>query len=96
MHLQIIKSSYRDAEIPNPIWRKLLTQRYFNIALWRQLNIQKNSGHERCDLPNKSVKLILDTATACFDVLRAIDSLSFIERKKTSLPSLDQTTQRLT
>lgn len=93
------KSGYRDARDTesNSIGANLtLTQSVFNMALWRQLNIQeKTAGMSDVTYQTSQQKLILDTATAYFDVLRAIDSLSFIEAQKEQVyRQLDQTTQR--
>ncbi len=93
------KSGYRDARDTesNSIGASLtLTQSVFNMALWRQLNIQeKTAGMSDVTYQTSQQKLILDTATAYFDVLRAIDSLSFIEAQKEQVyRQLDQTTQR--
>lgn len=93
------KSGYRDAKDTesNSIGASLtLTQSVFNMALWRQLNIQeKTAGMSDVTYQTSQQKLILDTATAYFDVLRAIDSLSFIEAQKEQVyRQLDQTTQR--
>ncbi|MBG6038437.1 outer membrane channel protein TolC [Proteus cibarius] len=93
------KSGYRDARDTesNSIGANLtLTQSVFNMALWRQLNMQeKTAGMSDVTYQTSQQKLILDTATAYFDVLRAIDSLSFIEAQKEQVyRQLDQTTQR--
>lgn len=93
------KSGYRDARDTesNSIGASLtLTQSVFNMALWRQLNMQeKTAGMSDVTYQTSQQKLILDTATAYFDVLRAIDSLSFIEAQKEQVyRQLDQTTQR--
>ncbi|MBG2876872.1 outer membrane channel protein TolC [Proteus alimentorum] len=93
------KSGYRDNNNTesNSIGANLtLTQSVFNMALWRQLNIQeKTAGMSDVTYQTSQQKLILDTATAYFDVLRAIDSLSFIEAQKEQVyRQLDQTTQR--
>ncbi|MEQ5209321.1 TolC family protein, partial [Proteus sp. fly-1067] len=60
------------------------------------LNLQeKTAGMSDVTYQTSQQKLILDTATAYFDVLRAIDSLSFIEAQKEQVyRQLDQTTQR--
>lgn len=93
------KSGYRDARDTesNSIGASLtLTQSVFNMSLWRQLNLQeKTAGMSDVTYQTSQQKLILDTATAYFDVLRAIDSLSFIEAQKEQVyRQLDQTTQR--
>lgn len=93
------KSGYRDAKDTesNSIGASLtLTQSVFNMSLWRQLNLQeKTAGMSDVTYQTSQQKLILDTATAYFDVLRAIDSLSFIEAQKEQVyRQLDQTTQR--
>ncbi|HGW5667213.1 TPA: outer membrane channel protein TolC, partial [Proteus mirabilis] len=64
--------------------------------LWRQLTMQeKTAGMSDVTYQTSQQQLILDTATAYFNVLRAIDSLSFIEAQKEQVyRQLDQTTQR--
>ena len=73
-----------------------LTQKIFDMSAWRQLNLQeKTAGISDVTYQTSQQKLILDTATAYFNVLRAIDSLSYIEAQKEQVyRQLDQTTQR--
>ncbi|HGJ5875118.1 MAG TPA: outer membrane channel protein TolC [Arsenophonus sp.] len=73
-----------------------LTQTIFDLSKWQQLNIQqKTAGIADVTYQTNQQKLILDTATAYFDVLRAIDLLNYIEaQKKAVYRQLDQTTQR--
>ena len=60
-----------------------LTQTIFDMSLWRQLTMQeKTAGMSDVTYQTSQQQLILDTATAYFNVLRAIDSLSFIEAQK--------------
>lgn len=73
-----------------------LTQTIFDMSKWQQLDIQeKTAGIADVTYQTNQQKLILDTATAYFDVLRAIDLLDYIEaQKKAVYRQLDQTTQR--
>lgn len=93
------KSGYRDAKNTesNSLGANLtLTQTIFDMSLWRQLTMQeKTAGMSDVTYQTSQQQLILDTATAYFNVLRAIDSLSFIEAQKEQVyRQLDQTTQR--
>ncbi|MEQ4924907.1 outer membrane channel protein TolC [Proteus hauseri] len=93
------KSGYRDARDTesNSLGANLtLTQTVFDMSKWRQLNIQeKTAGMSDVTYQTSQQQLILDTSTAYFNVLRAIDSLSFIEAQKEQVyRQLDQTTQR--
>ncbi|RWR01407.1 membrane protein [[Pantoea] beijingensis] len=73
-----------------------LTQTIFDMSKWRALTLQeKAAGIQDVTYQTAQQSLILDTATAYFNVLRAIDSLSFTEAQKQSIyRQLDQTTQR--
>ncbi len=73
-----------------------LTQTLFDLSKWRALTIQeKQAGIQDVNFQNREQKLILDTATAYFKVLRTIDALSTTEaQKKAVYRQLDQTTQR--
>lgn len=73
-----------------------LTQTLFDMSLWRQLNLQeKQAGIQDVSYQVSQQSLILNTATAYFNVLRAIDLLSYTEaQKKEVYRQLDQTTQR--
>ncbi|WP_434525753.1 outer membrane channel protein TolC [Photorhabdus asymbiotica] len=73
-----------------------LTQTIFDMSKWRLLNLQeKTAGIADVTYQSSEQKLILDSATAYFKVLRTIDSLSYIEAQKTAIyRQLDQTTQR--
>ncbi|WP_300004815.1 outer membrane channel protein TolC [uncultured Cedecea sp.] len=73
-----------------------LTQNIFDMSKWRALGLQeKTAGIQDVIYQNAQQALILNTATAYFNVLNAIDSLSFIEAQKQSVyRQLDQTTQR--
>lgn len=93
------KSGYRDTKNTesNSLGANLtLTQTIFDMSLWRQLTMQeKTAGMSDVTYQTSQQQLILDTATAYFNVLRAIDSLSFIEAQKEQVyRQLDQTTQR--
>ncbi|AUX94753.1 outer membrane channel protein TolC [Mixta gaviniae] len=73
-----------------------LTQTIFDMSKWRALTLQeKNAGIEDVTYQTAQQNLMLNTATAYFNVLRAIDSLSYTEAQKQSIyRQLDQTTQR--
>lgn len=73
-----------------------LTQTIFDMSKWRALTLQeKAAGIQDVTFQTSEQQLILNTATAYFNVLRAIDSLSYTEAQKQSVyRQLDQTTQR--
>ena len=73
-----------------------LTQTIFDMSKWRALTLQeKNAGVQDVSYQAAQQNLMLNTATAYFNVLRAIDALSYIEAQKQSIyRQLDQTTQR--
>ncbi|PIJ49480.1 outer membrane channel protein TolC [Erwinia sp. OLTSP20] len=73
-----------------------LTQTLFDMSKWRALTLQeKTAGIQDVTFQTAQQKLLLNTATAYFNVLRAIDSLSYTEAQKDSIyRQLDQTTQR--
>lgn len=73
-----------------------LTQTIFDMSKWRALTLQeKTAGISDVTFQTASQKLILDTATAYFNVLQAIDSLSYVQANKQAVyRTLDQTTQR--
>jgi len=73
-----------------------LTQTIFDMSKWRALTLQeKTAGISDVTFQTASQKLILDTATAYFNVLQAIDSLSYVQANKLAVyRTLDQTTQR--
>ena len=73
-----------------------LTQTLFDMSKWRALTLQeKSAGIQDVTYQTAQQSLMLNTATAYFNVLRAIDSLSYIEAQKQSIyRQLDQTTQR--
>ncbi|MCG8710397.1 outer membrane channel protein TolC [Brenneria sp. 4F2] len=73
-----------------------LTQTLFDMSKWRALTLQeKQAGIEDVTFQTAQQSLILNTATAYFNVLRAIDSLSYINAQKQAIyRQLDQTTQR--
>ncbi|RLM27583.1 outer membrane channel protein TolC [Brenneria alni] len=73
-----------------------LTQTLFDMSKWRALTLQeKQAGIEDVTYQSAQQTLILDTATAYFNVLRAIDSLSYINAQKQAIyRQLDQTSQR--
>lgn len=73
-----------------------VTQTLFDMSKWRGLTLQEKAAGIQ-DVIYQSVQqtLILNTATAYFNVLSAIDSLSYIEAQKQAVyRQLDQTTQR--
>ncbi len=73
-----------------------LTQVIFDMSKWRSLTLQeKTAGIQDVTWQVDQQELILNTATAYFKVLSAIDSLSYIEAEKKAIyRQLDQTTQR--
>lgn len=73
-----------------------LTQTLFDMSKWRQLTLQeKSAGIQDVTFQTDQQTLILNTATAYFNVLSAIDTLSYIEAQKQAIyRQLDQTTQR--
>ncbi|CNJ78659.1 outer membrane channel protein TolC [Yersinia aldovae] len=73
-----------------------LTQTIFDMSKWRVLTLQeKTAGIQDVVFQTSEQTLILNTATAYFNVLKAIDTLSYTEAQKQSVyRQLDQTTQR--
>ncbi|WP_034943346.1 outer membrane channel protein TolC [Erwinia oleae] len=73
-----------------------LTQTIFDMSKWRALTLQeKQAGIQDVSYQASQQTLILNTATAYFNVLNAIDTLSYNEAQKQSIyRQLDQTTQR--
>lgn len=73
-----------------------LTQTIFDMSKWRALSLQeKSAGIQDVTFQTDQQTLILNTATAYFNVLSAIDSLSYTEAQKQAIyRQLDQTTQR--
>ncbi|PWC13132.1 outer membrane channel protein TolC [Brenneria roseae subsp. americana] len=73
-----------------------LTQTLFDMSKWRALTLQeKQAGIEDVTYQSAQQNLMLNTATVYFNVLRAIDSLSYINAQKQAIyRQLDQTTQR--
>ena len=73
-----------------------LTQTIFDMSKWRALTLQeKTAGIQDVSYQTDQQALMLNSATAYFNVLSAIDSLSFIEAEKKAIyRQLDQTTQR--
>ncbi|KAA8999276.1 outer membrane channel protein TolC [Affinibrenneria salicis] len=73
-----------------------LTQTLFDLSKWRALTLQeKQAGIQDITYQSAQQTLILDTATAYFNVLRAIDALSYTNAQKQAIyRQLDQTTQR--
>lgn len=92
-------SGYRDARNTESTGLNAslkLTQVVFDMSKWRQLDIQeKTAGISDVTYQTSQQQLILDTATAYFNVLKAIDALSYIQANKDAVyRQLDQTTQR--
>lgn len=92
-------SGYRDANNTESTGLNAslkLTQTVFDMSKWRQLTIQeKTAGISDVTYQTSQQQLILDTATAYFNVLKAIDALSYIEANKEAVyRQLDQVTQR--
>ncbi|UYU32499.1 outer membrane channel protein TolC [Siccibacter colletis] len=73
-----------------------LTQTIFDMSRWRALTLQeKSAGIQDVTWQVDQQTLILNTATAYFNVLSAIDALSYTEAQKQAIyRQLDQTTQR--
>ncbi|WP_343550726.1 outer membrane channel protein TolC [Pantoea sp.] len=73
-----------------------LTQSIFDMSKWRALSLQeKQAGIQDVTYQVAQQDLILNSATAYFNVLKAIDTLSYTEAQKQSIyRELDQTTQR--
>jgi outer membrane protein len=73
-----------------------LTQTIFDMSKWRALSLQeKQAGIQDVTYQVAQQDLILNSATAYFNVLKAIDTLSYTEAQKQSIyRELDQTTQR--
>ncbi len=73
-----------------------LTQVLFDMSKWRALTLQeKTAGIQDVTYQTDRQTLILNTATAYFKVLAAIDTLSYTEAQKQAIyRQLDQTTQR--
>lgn len=73
-----------------------LTQTVFDMSKWRALTLQeKTAGIQDVTWQVDKQNLLLNTATAYFEVLSAIDSLSYTEAQKQAVyRQLDQTTQR--
>ncbi|WP_368889766.1 outer membrane channel protein TolC [Morganella morganii] len=73
-----------------------LTQTIFDMSKWRQLNLQEQTaGISDITFQSAQQQLIVDTAVAYFNVLRALDTLSFVQAQKEAVyRQLDQTTQR--
>lgn len=93
------RNNYRDASGINSNVANAslqLTQTLFDMSKWRSLTLQeKNASIQDVIYQNAQQQLILNTATAYFNVLRAVDTLSYIESQKQAIyRQLDQTTQR--
>lgn len=73
-----------------------LTQTLFDMSKWRALTLQeKSAGIQDVTFQTDQQTLILNTASAYFKVLNAIDVLSYTQAQKQAIyRQLDQTTQR--
>lgn len=73
-----------------------LTQSIFDLSKWKGLDIQeKQAGIADISYQKAQQDIILETATAYFNVLKSIDSLYYINANKKAVYSqLDQATQR--
>lgn len=73
-----------------------LTQTIFDMSKWRQLDLQeKTAGISDITFQSAQQQLIVDTSVAYFNVLRALDTLSYVQSQKEAVyRQLDQTTQR--
>ncbi|XVB27685.1 outer membrane channel protein TolC [Citrobacter koseri] len=73
-----------------------LTQVLFDMSKWRALTLQeKSAGIQDVTFQTDQQTLILNTASAYFKVLNAIDVLSYTQAQKEAVyRQLDQTTQR--
>lgn len=73
-----------------------LTQTIFDMSKWRALTLQeKTAGISDVTFQTAEQSLILNTATAYFNVLKAIDTLSYTQAQKDAVyRTLDQITQR--
>lgn len=92
-------NGYRDAKGVNSSATSAslsLTQTIFDMSRWRALTLQeKSAGIQDVTYQTDQQTLILNTATAYFNVLSAIDALSYTEAQKQAIyRQLDQTTQR--
>jgi len=92
-------SGYRDARDTHNDSKSAslqLTQTIFDMSKWRALTLQeKTAGIQDVTYQTAQQTLILNTATAYFNVLNAIDTLSYTEAQKQSIyRELVQTTQR--
>ena len=66
-----------------------LTQSIFDMSKWRALTLQeKAAGIQDVTYQTDQQTLILNTATAYFNVLNAIDVLSYTGTKRSDLPSI--------
>lgn len=93
------QSGYRDSNGVNTTTTSgslQLTQTIFDMAKWRTLTLQeKTAGIQDVAFQSAQQDLILKTATTYFNVLRAIDTLSYVTAQKQAIyRQLDQTTQR--
>ncbi|WP_148876217.1 outer membrane channel protein TolC [Serratia marcescens] len=87
---------YRDQNSNATSGSLALTQTIFDMSKWRQLTLQeKTAGISDVTFQTEEQQLILNTATAYFNVLSAIDTLSYTQANKQAVyRTLDQTTQR--
>lgn len=90
---------FRDAKNDNSTVKRgaiNLSQTIFDLSMWQSLSIQqKQANIQEANYQAAQQKLILDTATAYFNVLGAIDSLQFVQANREAVyRQLDQTTQQ--
>lgn len=73
-----------------------LTQTLFDMGIWKALNIsQKQAALQEISYHDQEQQLILNTATAYFDVLNSIGSLHYLQtQKKAFARQLEQTRQK--
>jgi outer membrane protein len=74
----------------------VLSQTLFNFASWKQLDItKKQASIQDIAYQAQEQQLILNSATAYFEVLKSIDALGFLQaQKKAFYRQLDQTQQK--
>ncbi|MFI8417178.1 outer membrane channel protein TolC [Serratia sp. NPDC078593] len=92
-------SGYRDAKNTDSDTTSgslALTQTLFDMSKWRALTLQeKTAGISDVTFQTAAQQLMLNTATAYFNVLKTIDTLSYTQAQKDAVyRTLDQTTQR--
>lgn len=94
-----VSHGYREADNSNTKSGDLslsLKQSLFNFSYWKQLNIaEKTASIQDMVYQAQEQKLILDTATNYFNVLKAIDTLGYIDAQIKAIGrQLEQTKQK--